>query len=59
MPVLIHEVSFATTMLLERPNRRELRGLVMRCFNGSGLGFFLGNTFGDEDTKVGEDENYD
>jgi len=49
MPVLISRCIFAATMLLERPDHRELRGLVMRCFNGSGLGLSLGNTFGDED----------
>jgi hypothetical protein len=31
----------------------ELRALVMRCFDGGGLGLFLGNTLGDEDTKGG------
>jgi hypothetical protein len=30
----------------------------MRCFNGGGLGLFLGNTLGDEDTKVGKEVNY-
>jgi hypothetical protein len=32
---------------------RGLRALVVRCFDGGGLGFFLGNTFGDENTEVG------
>ena len=42
------------------PNRQvvvdELRALVVRCFEGGSLGFFLGNTFGDEDTKSGENK---
>jgi len=31
----------------------ELRGLVVRCFDGGGLGFLLGNTLGDEDVVFG------
>ena len=40
-------------MLPKRPHRKvdELRGLVMRRFDGGGLGLFLGNTLGDEDTE--------
>ena len=30
----------------------ESRALVVRCLDGSGLGFFLSNTLGDEDTEV-------
>ena len=26
---------------------------MVRCFDSGGLGFFLGNTFGDEDAKAG------
>lgn len=26
---------------------------MVRCFDGGGFGFFLGNTLGDEDTEVG------
>jgi hypothetical protein len=37
-------------MLLNRVH--ELRALVVRCFEGGGFGFFLGNTLGDEDTEV-------
>ena len=29
-----------------------LRGLVVRCFDGGSLGFFLSNALGDEDTEV-------
>ena len=29
---------------------------MVRCFEGGSLGFFLGNTFGDEDTKSGENK---
>jgi hypothetical protein len=36
-----------------RETGHELRALVVRCFDGGGLGFFLGNTLGDEDTEVG------
>ena len=39
-------------LMIPRHRVEELRGLVMRCFDGGGLGLFLGNTLGNEDTKV-------
>ena len=38
--------------MLPETTGRELRALVVRCFDGGALGFFLGNTLGDEDTEV-------
>lgn len=54
-PEPIHEVFFATYNASRETDHRldELRALVVRCFDGGGLGFFLGNTLGDEDTEVG------
>jgi hypothetical protein len=54
-PEPIHEVFFATNNASRETGRKvdELRALQVRCFDGGGLGFFLGNTLGDEDTKVG------
>jgi hypothetical protein len=53
MLVPIHEVCSAT-MLPEIPDSTvdELRGLVVQRLDGGSLGLFLGNTLGDEDTKV-------
>ena len=55
-PEPIHEVYFATNSASRKIGRKvhELRALVVRCFDGGGLGFFLGNALGDEDTKVGK-----
>ena len=55
-PKPIHEC-FAKNNASREIGRKvhELRALVVRCFDGGGLGLFLSNTLGDEDTEVGRE----
>jgi len=49
-----HEVCFARIMPPETRRRVDaLRAFLVRCFDGGGLGFFLGNTLGDENVVFG------